>query len=141
MLMAVYESANDIFETPEEMAGMFSSAAARAAGISLTLIDAADAAAAAAAAADGGDDNSATGSSGDVVGEGDPGVSSSVPLLMSKRSFSAGRTAGEVGLLLDGELHPNDVGDDAAENRGQAVEDSPLWWALFVCSKAPLARS
>lgn len=138
--MAVYESTNDIFKTPEEMAETFSSAAARAAGISLTLIDAADAAVAAAAAG-GSDDNSATGSSGNVDGEADRGVSRSVPLPMSKRRVSGGRTAEEGGLLANDGLHPNDLGVDAPENRDHAVEDSPLWWALFVCSKAPLAKS
>ena len=134
MLMAVYDSTNDIFETPEKMAETFSSAAARTAGISLTLIDAAATAAA-------GDGNSATGSSGNAAGERDAGVSRSVPLPMSKRHVSGGRTAEEGALLEDGGLHPNDVGVDDAGNRGYAVEDSPLWWALFVCSKAPLDES
>lgn len=128
MLMAVYESANDIFETPEKMTDSFSSAAARAAGISLTLIDAATAA--------GGEVYSATSTNGDAVGQGDPGVSRSLPLPMSTRRASGGRTVEE-----DGGLHPNDVGVDAAGDRGHAVENSPLWWALFVCSKAPLAKS
>lgn len=136
--MAIYEPDNDIFETPEKMVEAFSSAAARAAGISLTIIDTSAAAAAAT-----GYDSSATGSSGDAADyEGDSGVSRSVSLLpMRKRRVSGGQTAEEDGLLEGGGVHSSDVGVDAAGNRAQVVEDSPLWWALFVCSKAPLANS
>lgn len=141
MLMVVDDnlSGGEAFETPEALVAAFSSAAMRGAGLSLTLLDAGGS-----GGGGGGDDPDGVPVPGRHVRSGSIANNNGGALDARGVVATSGRAQNGTGKTVKEEdshgveVQRGGVGVGGGGPAGtMGVEGTVVWWALFVCSKAP----